>query len=206
MNAFVGRRIIGGGFHKGIILTTGLRRNASTTTVGERYKTAMSGVAAPANIITTNSGSEPRGLTVSSVTSLSISPDPLVSFNIQVPSRTSEVLHQAKFFAVNVLSGTSASVRLCKAFAGAYGIDLNPFELFREEIDFTGHNHGNIPVINHASAILYCQKEHVFRAQDHEIWVAKIYDVENSSDIDNGEGNLLYQNRNFHILGKEIEE
>lgn len=178
----------------------GLKRYSST--LDDRYKQAMSGVAAPANIITTINGDEPRGLTVSSVTSLSVSPDPLVSFNIQIPSRTSQVLHRANKFAVNVLSGTAESVRLCKAFAGGYGAHVNPFDKFREEIDFTGHNHGNIPVINHASAILFCQKEHVFRTQDHEIWIAKVYDVENNSS----NGNLLYQNRSFHILGKEIHD
>jgi flavin reductase (DIM6/NTAB) family NADH-FMN oxidoreductase RutF len=179
--------------------SNGLKRYSST--LSDRYKKAMSGVAAPANIVTTINGDEPRGLTVSSVTSLSVWPDPLVSFNIQIPSRTSQVLHQANKFAINVLSGTAESVRLCKAFAGGYGAQVNPFEKFKEEIDFTGHNHGNIPVINHASAILFCQKEHVFRTQDHEIWIAKIYDVENNSS----NGNLLYQNRSFHILGKEID-
>lgn len=179
--------------------SNGLKRHSST--LGGKYKQAMSGVAAPANIITTINGNEPRGLTVSSVASLSVWPHPLVSFNIQIPSRTSQVLHEANQFAVNVLSGTAESVRLCKAFAGGYGANVNPFEKFKEEIDFTGHNHGNIPVVNHASAILFCEKEHVFRTQDHEIWVAKVYDVENNS----ADGNLLYQNRCFHVLGKEID-
>lgn len=75
---------------------------------------------------------EPRGLTLSSITSLSLKPTPLVSFNVQLPSRTSEVLHSRNLFAINVLPAAPESVDLAKAFSGGYGREVNPFEMFED--------------------------------------------------------------------------
>ncbi|CAN6674593.1 hypothetical protein TRVA0_057S00672 [Trichomonascus vanleenenianus] len=184
----------------------------SDTTV-DLFKQAMSGVAASATIITTNhyvekDRAEPRGLTVSSLSSLSIRPKTLVSFNLQVPSRTSQVLHDRRVFAVNILPATSESIELCKAFAGVYGRHVNPFERFKERFEFQDdrleddHDSSGIPTISNASAVLYCKKRQVFRVQDHEIWIAQVYHIKCNEGHERG--NLLYQNRVFHRLGDEI--
>lgn len=199
------------------------------------YKQAMGGIAASAMVITTTSlaGDEPRGLTLSSITSLSLKPAPLVSFNVQLPSRTAEVLHSRNIFAINVLPATTKSVDLAKGFAGAYGADINPFEKFSSEFKVPGDlplddcssasiihalaagpdgvqdnelNHArNIPVISTASAILYCKTLKTFHVQDHEIWVASVFHVDSSASLA-ASSTLLYQNRAFHCLGPQLDK
>lgn len=162
----------------------------------------MGGVAASANIITTTlpHNNEPRGLTVSSLTSLSINPTPAVSFNIQVPSRTSQVLHKSDMFAVNVLPCTTDSIKLCQAFGGALGRHYNPFEHLKHLFDYSS----GIPIITTATSVLHCERKQVFRVQDHEIWVATVLGVDNYDD--HSKGNLIYQNRAFHSLGDKQDD
>ncbi|ANB11376.1 hypothetical protein AWJ20_4185 [Sugiyamaella lignohabitans] len=172
------------------------------------YKTAMSGVAAPAMVITTNHTNaktqrpEPRGLTVSSVTSVSIKPLPTISFNIQVPSRTSEVLHDSNHFAVNILPASPESAEICRIFSGRLGPEVNPFEIERPMLTV---GHDGIPVVACAISVLYCTAVKVVTVQDHEIWIARVNQVESNQHNSSG-GNLLYQNHKFHTLGSEIEE
>lgn len=181
--------------------------SASTrNTLCEEYRNAMKGIASSANIITTNhnldsSTYEPRGLTVSSLTSLSISPDPLISFNLQLPSRTSEVLKDSGIFAINVLPALKESVDLCRAFAGALGPNVNPFEKFSHHFDYC-EDEIIIPSVKFANSIIYCKPIDLLKVQDHEIWVAKVYKVDHRSDK---ESSVLYQNRAFHFLGNEID-
>lgn len=179
----------------------------SQSTLCQAYKKVMTGVSQPAMVITTTrfdpaqQRHEPRGLTASSVTSLSVTPRPLVSFNVQVPSRTSQVLRAGKSFAVNILAPSAESVRLCRAFAGLMGKTLNPFEAFPG--DFAEGLH-SIPVISHATAVLYCEAVEIFPVQDHEIWVAAVCDVAGADS--ERQGSLFYQNHHFHSLGPAIDE
>lgn len=196
------------------------------------YCQAMGSIASPAMIITTTSanGSEPRGLTLSSITSLSVKPQPMVSFNVQLPSRTSEVLHSRNIFAINVLPASPQSADLALCFAGAHGAHTNPFKKFAhllklpiefakdkpsivsvptpgpgraaEEVDFKHAQ--NIPVVANSSAILYCKKHQIFDVQDHEIWVARVFHVDVTGNLDDN-GTLLYQNRAFHSLGSKLD-
>jgi flavin reductase (DIM6/NTAB) family NADH-FMN oxidoreductase RutF len=189
----------------GLISTARPSMSRSYCSLNEQYRQAMSAVAASAMIITTNhidkttNQPEPRGLTVSSLSSLSIKPSPLVSFNIQVPSRTSQVLRDSLKFAVNILPPTSVSAEVCRAFAGRLGQTVNPFEV---EKSLLKYGHDGMPIVSCAVAVLYCTAVEVFQVQDHEIWVAQVTEVE-VQDTAN-DGTLLYQNRAFHLLGSEI--
>jgi flavin reductase (DIM6/NTAB) family NADH-FMN oxidoreductase RutF len=188
----------------------------------------MTKLSASATVITTTSttGIEPRGLTVSSLTSLSLNPAPLVSFNLQLPSRTSEILHERNVFAVNIVPGTPQIRDLVIAFAGGYGHDVNPFEKFSSMFTVPAklaahkqesHNHEregdieefkhaqNIPVIKDALAVLYCRKHQIFKVQDHEIWVAEVFHVDATNCNDSNATTLLYQNRSFHSLGSVLD-
>ena len=199
-----------------------------TCNIKSHYKQAMTKLSASATVITTTSrtGTEPRGLTVSSLTSLSLNPTPLVSFNLQLPSRTSEILHERNVFAVNVVPGTPQIRDLTIAFAGGYGHDVNPFEKFSNMFTVPAnltphkqesHDHNlegdleefkhahNIPVIKDALAVLYCRKRQIFKVQDHEIWVAEVFHVDATNCNDNSATTLLYQNRSFHSLGPVLD-
>ncbi|KAL1838155.1 hypothetical protein VTJ49DRAFT_2981 [Mycothermus thermophilus] len=59
-----------------------------------------------------------RAMTMSSFTSLALSPTPLVSFNIAVPSRTLDAVAASKRFNVHVLADDASGARLADWFAG----------------------------------------------------------------------------------------
>lgn len=58
----------------------------------------------------------PVGLTMSSFTSLSLYPTPVVTFNIAVPSRTEAALAKSRHFMVHVLSGDAKGARVADVF------------------------------------------------------------------------------------------
>lgn len=156
-----------------------------------------------------------RGLTLSSVTSLALKPFPMIQFNLQLPSFTSESLHDNQYFAVHLLKPNSKSIELAKIFSkGAIkNEDDSTFSPTRPFEDLVEHEHYEtyklegtnlvIPILQNSERVLICQKKDSFRVGDHEIWVGQVDDilVKNSQVT----GGLLYCSRNFHILGDKIE-
>lgn len=169
-----------------------------THVLAESYRHVMREIAATPAIITTPNH---RGLTISSLTSLSISkPNPLVSFNIQVPSAVSKSLHSADSFAINILPANSVSARLCRSFGGSLGKSVNPFEIEHEEIINLSNimkSDIDLPVIKFAT-VLVCTKRQVLTIRDHEVWIANVINVYRNGKADK---NLIYLNREFHEVG-----
>lgn len=58
-----------------------------------------------------------HGTTLSSVSSLTVHPEPIVQFNIQIPSATSRSLHSHKYLALHILSPSQESVKLARNFS-----------------------------------------------------------------------------------------
>lgn len=58
-----------------------------------------------------------HGTTLSSVSSLTVNPEPIVQFNIQVPSATSKSIHDNKYLALHILKPSNDSVRLARNFS-----------------------------------------------------------------------------------------
>jgi flavin reductase (DIM6/NTAB) family NADH-FMN oxidoreductase RutF len=58
----------------------------------------------------------PLGLTMSSFASLSLDPRPLVTFNLGTPSRTGSAIKASRRFAIHVLAGDAAGVRVAELF------------------------------------------------------------------------------------------
>ncbi|KAK7749938.1 hypothetical protein SLS53_000520 [Cytospora paraplurivora] len=88
---------------------------------------------------TTQSGSDPapaaravpRGMTMSSFTSLTLHPTPLVTFNIATPSRTLDAVSQARRFNIHVLSGDVAGGRVAEWFRRGNAEGLGIFDADR---------------------------------------------------------------------------
>ncbi|KAL2074215.1 hypothetical protein VTL71DRAFT_7993 [Oculimacula yallundae] len=59
-----------------------------------------------------------RGMTLSSFTSFSMSPEPRVTFNIAFPSRTLSALTQTRHFLIHVMQKSGRAVAIADAFAG----------------------------------------------------------------------------------------
>lgn len=70
----------------------------------------------------------PRGMTMSSFTSLSLRPTPLVTFNIATPSRTLDAVSRSRQFNIHVLSGDVAGARVAEWFRKGNADDLGVFE------------------------------------------------------------------------------
>ncbi|KAG8158772.1 hypothetical protein KVR01_011215 [Diaporthe batatas] len=73
----------------------------------------------------------PRGMTMSSFTSLSLRPTPLVTFNIATPSRTLDAVSRSRRFNIHVLSGDVAGARVAEWFRKGNADGLGVFEAGR---------------------------------------------------------------------------
>lgn len=71
---------------------------------------------------------QPRGMTMSSFTSLTLHPTPLVTFNIGTPSRTLEAISASRRFNIHVLSGDVEGARAAEWFRRGNSSDLGVFD------------------------------------------------------------------------------
>ncbi|TGZ82392.1 hypothetical protein EX30DRAFT_394710 [Ascodesmis nigricans] len=165
-----------------------------------------------------------RGITLSSLTCLSLHPHPLVSFNIKKPSSCSEAMHDSGVFAVHIMKSTGHAAHLANIFAQvgmARGKKRRPWD---EVLDLESVATWGDPqrlqnedsgkgwlVIGKGDGVdtrLWCGKEKVLEVGDHEIWVARVLEVEKVADLAEGEGagmaSLMYVDRRFHHVGEEV--
>lgn len=187
----------------------------------EKFKQCMGKIANQAMILSAASSKEVphsqfRGLTLSSVTSLSLKPQPLIQFNLQLPSFTSEALHETEFFAVHLLKPNGTSIKLARNFSkGAIRNEKDstfsptrPFEDLVEKVHYDTYKiQGTdlvIPLLKNSERVLICEKSDIFQVGDHEIWVGRVEDI--VANEENTTGGLLYCNRNFHLLGDKIAQ
>lgn len=187
----------------------------------EKFKQCMGKIANQAMILSAASSKEVphsqfRGLTLSSVTSLSLKPQPLIQFNLQLPSFTSEALHETEFFAVHLLKPNGTSIKLARNFSkGAIRNEedstfspTRPFEDLVEKVHYDTYKiQGTdlvIPLLKNSERVLICEKSDIFQVGDHEIWVGRVEDI--VANEENTTGGLLYCNRNFHLLGDKIAQ
>ncbi|RFU23962.1 hypothetical protein B7463_g12380, partial [Scytalidium lignicola] len=85
---------------------------------------------------TTASTSNPisRGMTVSSFTTLTLTPSPIITFNIRRPSRTLEAIRSSKHFLIHMLSATESGARVANVFTqGNVDDDGNEKDVFNNE-------------------------------------------------------------------------
>lgn len=212
-------------------LSAQIRAN-STTASTQLFRDTMSSIANQTMILTAPHHNEEshiditklyKGVTLSSVTSLSINPKPLLQFNLQKPSTTSEFLHSHKYFAIHILAPTIESASLAKLFSRKRVFDVEkgeyvpfaPFKELEKDVDYEVlHKDGvvdleidgfTLPILkNNVEKVIICKKYNHFDIQDHEIWIGEIKEIKNYNPGAKT-GGLLNFNRNFHIVGNEIE-
>jgi flavin reductase (DIM6/NTAB) family NADH-FMN oxidoreductase RutF len=78
----------------------------------------------------TDDGKPPsfKGMTVSSFTTLTLTPAPIVTFNIRRPSQTLTAIAQSKQFLIHILSATESGARVADAFTKGNGIGSDVFK------------------------------------------------------------------------------
>ncbi|AGO10077.1 AaceriAAR087Cp [[Ashbya] aceris (nom. inval.)] len=120
-----------------------LRQYYSHYVTQQKFKETMSRISNQVMILTTSSM---KGVTLGSATSLALHPRPMIQFNLQLPSFTSQELHKRRKFALHLMAPTDQSVKLARLFSkGAIRrpdrvvMPTRPFEALTAGADFALH-------------------------------------------------------------------
>ncbi|HEY8533660.1 MAG TPA: flavin reductase family protein [Micromonospora sp.] len=135
--------------------------------------------------VITAPGNPPAGLTVTSVTSVSLRP-PLVSFCVNRSSSSWPAFSVADYTAVHLLRHDQSEV--AKTFATS-GIDR-----FAAHTDWQHGPHG-VPILNNTAAWLLCRITERVPAGDHSIVIAQPIATHSADNAP-----LLYYNGRFTVL------
>ncbi|QQG49501.1 MAG: flavin reductase family protein [archaeon] len=119
-------------------------------------------------VVTTLSADGPKGITVSSFTSVSLDP-PLVLISIAKGSALHDLFRGAEAFAVNFLADDQKSVS--DRFAGRVELE----DRF-QGLKFTSGKAGS-PIIDGARASIECRRWQVYDGGDHSIIVGEVVDA-----------------------------
>ncbi len=120
-------------------------------------------------VVTSRDGDEPRGITVSSFTSVSLTP-PLVLVSIAKGSLLHDQYREAKAFAVNFLADDQRSVS--DRFAGRTTAK-DRFEGVRFTLGVSGS-----PVIEGVRAVIECKAWHAYDGGDHSVILGEVIRAE----------------------------
>ncbi|KAI8094377.1 flavin reductase like domain-containing protein [Thamnidium elegans] len=178
------------------------RLNSTHHGVIQDVRGIMRKVPQPVVVVTTSKPDDihdRRGITVSSFTSVSLQPDPLVSFCVRIPSRASELLHSSGNMVLNMLS--HEQVQQSIAFSSPTSDQFKDIPFFDDPI--TG-----LPVLMGTVGAMHCQLFKVIELGDHELWIAKVLKVEQGVGGEHGkreEANpLLYYERAYRSIGDQV--
>ena len=116
-------------------------------------------------VVTTQSGAGPKGITVSSFTSVSLDP-PLIMISIAKISGMHDTIVGAEKFAVNFLADDQKSVS--DRFAGRSG-PAERFQGLKHRAGVTGS-----PIIDGVRAAIECRNWRVFEGGDHSIVIGEV--------------------------------
>lgn len=161
---------------------------AASGTSAEVLLEVMRHVASPVTVVTVAHEDERAGATISSFTSVSLTP-PLVSFNVMHGSRLHQMLEKALHFAIHVLRHDQAE--LAEQFAQP---ELYAEQLFAEIPLLAEYP----PVLSNVPIAITCEILHRYSAGDHDIIVGKVERINRNPDAA-GEP-LLYHRRNYKTV------
>ncbi|AEO56733.1 hypothetical protein MYCTH_2090929 [Thermothelomyces thermophilus ATCC 42464] len=171
----------------------------------------------------------PRAMTMSSFTSLALSPTPLVSFNIAVPSRTHDAVAASRRFNIHVLADDAAGARVADWFAGGNAHGREVFDRLVEEGDVRVHwggvggadggdgngddHHKREPPVLQGDGVLYVLRckllddepsRGLVRVKDHVIVIGEVLEIVEGTGAKREKHErfgLLYADRRFRQLG-----
>lgn len=124
-------------------------------------------------VVTTQADDGPKGMTVSSFTSVSLSP-PLVLVSVAKGSQIHNQYREARGFAVNFLADDQKSVS--DRFAGRTE-DLDRFEGLKFRLGMTGS-----PIIDGVRAVIECKTWRVYEGGDHSLIIGEVVAAQVLSD------------------------
>ncbi|GAB1727872.1 hypothetical protein NU195Hw_g6175t1 [Hortaea werneckii] len=126
-----------------------------------------------------------RGVTVSSFTAVTLSPQPIVSFNLKVPSRTWDAIASSQWLTAHILSANADAATLTHAFTQPYPSPEHAFHVIQKlgvEISLPTTEPSRSPRLNHNEAVLAQVHARILPAKcvqagDHVIVVAEVKKV-----------------------------
>lgn len=200
--------------------------------ISDAFRSTMSRISAQAMILTSAYIKEKstrisalHGMTLSSVCSLSILPQPLLQFNLHLPSYTSSEIHKNQYVAIHLLPPTETSAQLGRIFSsgvkrevvkttdesgegeGDFHEMTTPFAML-DSSDWYAHDLGagiEIPILKQHERVMICEAVKDVPVGSHEIWVVKVLSILQNHKYKEKTGGLLYFDRQFHAIGKSVE-
>jgi flavin reductase (DIM6/NTAB) family NADH-FMN oxidoreductase RutF len=124
-------------------------------------------------------GKVQRGLTVSSFTTICLTPSPFICFSTRQNSRAADLIALREYFVVTLLPCTPESAHLAEAFSKS---DLashpdaqlrNPFELGR----WRREERWELPILDDGLGTLLCRVDKAYNVGDHKLWIAEVRDA-----------------------------
>ena len=164
-----------------------------------------------------------RGVTVSSFTTVTLAPAPIISFNLKVPSRSWDAILDSHRFCVHMLSASPEGAAVAHAFTQPYESSGEPFERLVQLGAFVWREakakfaRGQPPMINWQGVSCYLNaklmRDKCVEVGDHVVVVAEVVKVRFPDGIDpqkhreameSTEG-LSYARRGYHGIGVDVE-
>lgn len=139
----------------------------ATGVASAEFRRALGSFATGVTVVTCRVGDLTHGITVNSLTSVSLEP-PLILICIDRQARAHDLIARAGFFAINVLAEDQRE--LCAYFAKRLAPD--PEDELRDVDNFPGET--GAPLISGCNAYLECRLAEVFPGGDHEIYLADV--------------------------------
>ncbi|KAI5204742.1 hypothetical protein E4T39_03417 [Aureobasidium subglaciale] len=157
------------------------------------YRTAMRSVPSSVVILTTRGRrchfTELRGMTLSSFTSVTLDPEPIVSFSIRRPSSTLDCIISGQPFVVNFPHATIPGAQIADIFAKAHVLPHQPFYTLRQ-LGLGSARHKAIPAAfidsKHIKTHFRCQAmpEKSLEIGDHTVVFARVIEVRRDPRLD----------------------
>lgn len=158
-------------------------------------------------VCTSTHHGEPRAMTMSSFTSLTLTPTPLVTFNVATPSRTLDAIAWSGEFNVHILAGDARGMALADILARGNTDGGMAMPLEMEE-------GGTGPPLLRQDGVLYvlrCRLAHeaaskgLVKVRDHMIVIGEVMElIPMESEGGEGEFGLVYADREYRSVGDVI--
>jgi flavin reductase (DIM6/NTAB) family NADH-FMN oxidoreductase RutF len=156
-----------------------------------------------------------RGVTVSSLCTVTLHPKPVVSFNLRVPSRSWDAISASGFLRVHLLKASPEGATAAHVFTLPYEQSHEPFKHLTEKGGHMSYprtrNPAKVPEIIwpeaiHANFVAKVLREKCIEVGDHMIIVAEVIKMSPSRNADaTDKGALAYGMKGYRQLGGEIK-
>ncbi|EFY92007.1 putative oxidoreductase [Metarhizium acridum CQMa 102] len=182
------------------------------TTLSEQLRSVFRLLTNPIVVCTATHNGTPRAMTMSSFTSLTLSPTPLVSFNIATPSRTLDAITSSKEFNIHVLASDESGAAVADHFTrGNMDGVFDTMEGATYTVDKCQHGRSSAPLLKGEGVlrVLRCKllpdgaTGGLVRVRDHVIVLGEV--VEMIPGNKTKEFGLAYADRRYRQVGGVIE-